>query len=111
MDILAGFQSSGRSSLEQTAQLLGLPGKLGMSGDKVWEYFRAGRHEEIQNYCETDALNTYLIYLRFQLMRGILDEHGYGEEVTLVRQKLEHSDGAHWRNFIDAWNVPEHGAG
>ena len=70
MDVLAGFQPRGRASLDQIAVMLGFPGKLGMSGDKVWETWLAGGIDEIRNYCETDVLNTYLIYLRFQLMRG-----------------------------------------
>ena len=36
MDVLAGFQMRGRASLDQIAVMLGFPGKLGMSGDKVW---------------------------------------------------------------------------
>jgi 3'-5' exonuclease len=108
MDVLSGYQPGGRSSLDQAAQLIGLPGKLGMSGDKVWSYYLEGRHAEIQDYCETDAVNTYLLYLRFQLIRGLLDEQRYAEEVALVRGKLERSEGAHWREFIEAWHT-EHG--
>jgi hypothetical protein len=103
MDVLSGYQFGGRASLEHTAQLLGLPGKLGMSGGQVYDYYLAGRRAEIERYCETDALNTYLIYLRFELMRGVLDRQRYTAEIELVRDKLERSDGPHWREFLDAW--------
>lgn len=103
MDVLAGYQAGGRSSLEQVAQLLGLPGKLGMSGSKVWDYYLEGRFAEIRDYCETDALNTYLVYLRFQLIRGILDTENYAKEVELVESKLEQSEQAHLREFLTAW--------
>ena len=53
--------------------LLGFPGKLGMSGDKVWQCWLDGGIDQIRNYCETDVLNTYLVYLRFEFMRGNLD--------------------------------------
>jgi len=43
-----------------------------MDGSKVGEAFRAGRIEEIRNYCETDVANTHLVFLRFQLLRGVL---------------------------------------
>ena len=69
MDVLAGFQIGGRASLSQVSTLLGFPGKLGMSGDQVWDRYLAGELAAIRNYCETDVLNTYLIYLRFQLNR------------------------------------------
>lgn len=103
MDVLAGYQLGGRSSLEQVAQLLGLPGKLGMSGDKVWDYHLEGRYAEIRDYCETDALNTYLVYLRFQLMRGIFDDKTYVNELRLVEDKLEQSAQPHLREFLAAW--------
>ena len=61
MDVLAGFQIGGRASLSQVSTLLGFPGKLGMSGDQVWDRYLAGELGAIRNYCETDVLNTYLI--------------------------------------------------
>ena len=73
MDILSGFQGRGRASLHDVACLLGLPGKLGMHGSQVWEVFLAGGIKRIRDYCETDVLNTYLIYLRFELLRGRLN--------------------------------------
>ena len=48
MDVLAGYQHRGRASLDQTAVLLGFPGKLGMSGDKVWNTWLAGGIDEIR---------------------------------------------------------------
>jgi len=104
MDILAGFQMSGRASLEQVAQLLGLPGKLGMSGDKVWDYYQQGKLAEIRNYCETDALNTYLIFLRFQLIRGLLDETRYASELHRLAERLRQSEQPHLHAFLDAWD-------
>ena len=74
MDVLAGFQPRGRASLDQMATLLGFPGKLGMSGDKVWDKFKEGGIREIRDYCETDVLNTWLCFLRFEFMRGKLEE-------------------------------------
>ena len=63
MDVLSGYGASGRASLELVAQLIGLPGKLGMGGAQVWPAFRRGELGAIRDYCETDALNTYLILL------------------------------------------------
>jgi predicted PolB exonuclease-like 3'-5' exonuclease len=104
MDVLSGFQGSSRAKLHDVAVLLELPGKLGMSGDEVWAAFLAGQLEGIRNYCETDVLNTYLVYLRFQLMRGLLDSAQYANELELLRQKLAASKEHHHRQFLDAWN-------
>lgn len=103
MDVLSGFQPRGRASLDQIAVLLGFPGKLGMSGDKVWECWLDGGIDAIRNYCETDVLNTYLVYLRFEYMRGNLDEQGLAREFDLVRETLAAMDQPHLTEFADAW--------
>jgi predicted PolB exonuclease-like 3'-5' exonuclease len=103
MDALAGFQVGGRASLDQVATLLGFPGKLGMSGDQVWGRYQAGDLKAIRDYCETDALNTYLIYLRFQLVRGVLDEARYQTELEQLRAKLGQAGSPHLDEFLAAW--------
>lgn len=103
MDVLSGFQIGARSSLQQVATLLGFPGKLGMSGDQVWDRYQVGELSAIRDYCETDALNTYLIYLRFQLVRGILDEARYNAELEQLRAKLEQAESPHFDKFLAAW--------
>jgi len=108
MDVLAGFQMGGRARLEHVATLLGFPGKLGMSGDQVWDRYLAGELDAIRNYCETDVLNTYLIYLRFQLTRGLLDESRFRTELGRVEAKLEQSPSPHLREFLDAWRSVGH---
>lgn len=110
MDVLSGYQPGGRTSLEQIALLLGFPGKLGMSGADVWDRFRQGEIDAIRAYCETDVLNTYLVYLRFQLMRGILDTARHRTELARLEKKLEDSEGAHHRMFLQAWRRNEQGA-
>ena len=105
MDVLAGYQNRGRASLDQMAVLLGFPGKLGMSGDKVWDTYLAGGIREIRDYCETDVLNTWLVYLRFEFMRGNLDEAGLEREFALVRETLEGMQEAHLDEFLAAWQA------
>jgi 3'-5' exonuclease len=106
MDVLSSFQSRARVSLQGAATLLGLPGKLGMSGDKVWEAWLEGQIELIRNYCETDVLNTFLIFLRFELMRGRLLREEYLAEVARVREGLRQQPKAHFQEFLAAWPEP-----
>ncbi|HYA47730.1 MAG TPA: 3'-5' exonuclease [Burkholderiales bacterium] len=103
MDLLALYQSRNYVRLDELARLLGFPGKLGMEGSKVWEAFRAGEIGAIRNYCETDAANTYLLFLRFQLLRGVFDPGQYRRELDLVRDTLSKLREAHWREFIGQW--------
>lgn len=104
MDVLAAYQPRGRASLSDMAELLGLPGKLGFSGAKVWPAYQAGDLLGIRQYCETDVLNTWLVYLHFQRMRGRLDREEFDAELGRVRAFLADSADAHWREFRDAWN-------
>ena len=103
MDLMALYQPRANAPLDQIAQLCGFPGKLGMDGSKVWDALQRGEIMAIRNYCETDVVNTYLVFLRFQLMRGVLTPAQYQEESSLVRSQLEKIDAAHWREFLDAW--------
>ena len=105
MDLLAMYQPKNNIPLDEIAKLCGFPGKLGMDGSKVWQAFADGKIVEIRDYCETDALNTYLMYLRFELMRGALDSDEYANEIKLVRQFLQdNADKQHWQEFLAAWS-------
>jgi predicted PolB exonuclease-like 3'-5' exonuclease len=103
MDVLAGFQNRARASLANTACLLGLPGKMGFSGAQVWDAYQAGNLVGIRQYCETDVLNTYLIYLRFELMRARFTRQRYEEEVERVKALLRAARETHFEQFLRAW--------
>jgi 3'-5' exonuclease len=103
MDVLSGYQGGGRASLELAAQLCGFPGKLGMSGSRVWDCWQKGEIADICNYCETDVLNTYLVYLRFQLVRGLYDRARHDAEAARLEDKLAQSGKPHLVSFLDAW--------
>ena len=104
MDVIAGYEFRANAPLTEIATLLGFPGKLGMSGDKVWDTWQAGDIIAIRNYCETDVLNTWLIYLRFELVRGNLTPEEYDSRCGQVRELLGKEDKPHFREFLDAWN-------
>jgi len=105
MDLLAMYQPRGYVPLDDLAKLLGFPGKLGMDGSKVWDAYQNGQVTDIRDYCETDVVNTHLVYLRFQLMRGVLSKDQYEREIGLVRDTLGGTDAAHWREFLGAWKA------
>ena len=105
MDVLANFNNRAFAKLDEIAVMLGFPGKLGMSGDKVWDCWLDGGIDDIRNYCETDVLNTHLVYLRFQLMRGELDEKRLDREYELVRSTIEAMGESHLDEFLKAWQA------
>ena len=103
MDVLAGYQTRAWAPLDDIAQLCGLPGKLGMDGSQVYGAWKRGEIAAIRDYCETDVANTYLVFQRFQLIRGLLDPAAYDKEVALFRAWLAEQPSAHWKQFAGAW--------
>lgn len=103
MDVLALYQPRAAVRLDELAKLMGFPGKLGMDGSVVWQAWQEGRHDEIRDYCETDVVNTYLVYLGYQRMRGVLDNAAYEQELHCVREALTDIEAAHWKDFLDSW--------
>jgi predicted PolB exonuclease-like 3'-5' exonuclease len=85
------------------ALLLGLPGKLGFSGAKVWDAFCAGDLVGIRRYCETDVLNTWLVFLQFQRLRGRLIPAAHAAEVARVKALLREGSEPHFAEFLAAW--------
>ena len=103
MDVLAGYQARAFARLDEIAQMLGFPGKLGMDGSGVWDAYAAGEIERIRAYCETDALNTFLVYLRYELMCGRLSRDAYERECDVVRDGLRDDARGHLTEFLQAW--------
>ncbi len=106
MDVLGGYQS-GRNAvrLAEAAQLVGLPGKMGFSGDQVLEQYLAGARERIDRYCETDALNTYLLFLRLEKMRGRLSAEAFRSASDEVESWLGSQADPYWRDFRVHWDL------
>ena len=103
MDLLALYQPRASVPLDDLAKLCGFAGKLGMDGSRVWEAYCGGELAAIRNYCETDVVNTHLLYCRFQKMRGHWTEAQYAAEVALVRESLLALDAPHWHEYLKAW--------
>jgi hypothetical protein len=104
MDVIGIYGGRG-SPLDELARLAGFPGKLGVGGGAVWESYRAGEVEAIRNYCEADTVNTYLLYLRFQMMRCAYTPERYRSECELLRATLEKRAEPHWREFLSLWKA------
>jgi predicted PolB exonuclease-like 3'-5' exonuclease len=105
MDLLAMYQPRASAPLDDLAKLCGFPGKMGMDGSKVWQAFQEHKLSEIRDYCETDVVNTYLMYCRFQLMRGGLTPREFDMEVSLVQETLAELPGAQWMDYLRAFRL------
>lgn len=103
MDVLSGYNMQAAASLDDLSRLVGLPGKVGMHGDEVWQHYQNDGIKDIRNYCEIDALNTYLLYLRYSHIQGALGTDAYRDEVRRVRRLLGNSPEPHLNTYLQAW--------
>ena len=105
MDLLAMYTAKNNAPLDALAKLCGFPGKLGMDGSQVYAQYLAGQTNDIQNYCETDVMNTYLMYCRYQKMRGGFTEKEYDAEIEFVQSTLGEltPHTPHWHEYLAAW--------
>ena len=85
-DVLSSFSAQGKATLHEVCRVMGLPGKPdGMSGAEVEKYYKDGHIREIAEYCESDVVNTYRLWLRYELFRGRLtDAEFQASEINLV---------------------------
>ena len=101
MDVLAGYDSYAAAPLDKIAKLIGAPGKGGIDGSQVWDFYQQEKLEDIVNYCEADVVNTYLVYLRFQFIRGKLSGTSYDDSLKQLHQVLEQPQYKHLHHFVD----------
>jgi hypothetical protein len=76
-----------------------------MAGSKVWENYLHGEIAGIRNYCETDVLNTYLVYLQFEYMRGNLAWDELMLRQQTLRNYLTEQQQEHFNQFLALWQL------
>jgi len=105
LEVLSDFGASARVKLNEVCAAFGIPGKFGVDGSKVAEMMDAGQIDEIRHYCETDVLNTYLVYLRYQLHTGTLSKTSYNAAVADVISFIdaEKENRPYLNDFMNAW--------
>ena len=105
LETLSDYGASARVKLNEVCSILGLPGKFGPDGSKVTEMFDAGDVSGIRHYCETDVLNTYLVYLHQQRHTGVMTPSGYAQAVQDVLAYIDREKGErpYLADFFKAW--------
>ena len=102
MDIMAMFNGRNFQKLDDIAHLLGFPGKRGETGYHVAEYLKTQQWSKMTSYCEGDVLNTWLIYIRWLLLKGQLgsEDHRLWVQSTIeyLGTQPQHTE------FLDIWS-------
>ncbi len=105
LDALSDFGLSTKAKMKEICSILGLPGKIDMDGSKVTNKFDEGKFKEIDDYCELDVLNTYLIYLNYALLIGsITKEHFIKMNHELKKYLKSHQEKKdNFKLFLEEW--------
>lgn len=103
LDALSDFGASCRCKMNEVCSILSIPGKIGIDGSKVSEMYDSGFLKQIDNYCETDVLNTYLIYLNYMLMTGAINKELFFQMNKDLINYLTDQDKEHFYEFLTAW--------
>lgn len=101
MDAMAMFQIRHFQKLDDMACFFGFPGKRVGGGYRVPEQVAQHNWLALTQYCEGDVLNTWLIYLRWLLLKGLLihTEHSQWVQrsIQFLAQQPQHHD------FLTLW--------
>lgn len=107
IDLVGGRGKGYNCSLNEIANLCGIPGKLDTTGEDVAGMFYGGKLREIVRYNVFDALTTYLVWLRVELFKGTFTPAQYEKEQLLLRDLVvaesKKPDGAYLEKYLAAW--------
>ncbi len=102
-DAFSDFGASAKVKMNELCAAFGLPGKIGVDGSQVLEMFDEGKLQEIRNYCETDVINTYLLYLVYQHHNGSMSKESFHKAKEALLEFLENNAETkpHFAEFLD----------
>jgi predicted PolB exonuclease-like 3'-5' exonuclease len=91
--------------LDLLSKVLGKPGKMAVSGDQVYALYRAGKLQEINDYCLFDTLDTYFVFLRTRVLTGDLTLEQEHDLVVRAKAWLTERVGEcpAVRQYLDNW--------
>lgn len=94
LDSLGHYGSVRGIKLDDVASMCGLPGKYDVSGGDVFElYYKEKNLVKIDEYCESDVLNTYWVYLKYEILKGNMSLEDYVGILQDWREKLPSNKG------------------
>ncbi len=108
MDRFSQYGASRREAMDVVASLYGLPGKTEVNGSMVGALVAADDWQTLSVYCESDVMNTWLIYLRWLRLTGQLSSSGFMEWQQQSRDyltQLTQGDGSvRHQAFLNEWS-------
>lgn len=107
LEAFSDFGASARCKMDEICSIMGIPGKLTTDGSQVADLFDSGKIKEIRDYCETDVINTYLLYLNFQVHSGSLSKENFlkcnVDLMDYLKSFKNDESKKHFCEFLDQW--------
>ena len=105
IDAFSDFGASSRVKMDELCVLLRLPGKNNIDGSQVSSLFDAKKIGEIRDYCETDVINTYMLYLHYQHHTGNLSGSNFeaAKEGLINYLQMNSDQKSHFGEFLRGW--------
>jgi len=88
MDHISEFGAVRGLKLDLLCTMMGIPGKFDVSGDQVFSLYYENEIEKIKEYCESDVLNTYWLYLKYELLKGNILYEDYLQNLEIMSEKM-----------------------
>jgi predicted PolB exonuclease-like 3'-5' exonuclease len=89
IEVLGSYGAVRGLKLDVLAQMAGLPGKFDVHGDEVYKLFFDEEYQKIEEYCESDVLNTYWLWLKYEMLKGDLLKSDYFVILQDMQDKLD----------------------
>jgi predicted PolB exonuclease-like 3'-5' exonuclease len=110
IDALSDFGSSARIKLKEVCSILNIPCKYDIDGGSVAQLYDQGEITHIRNYCEIDALVTYIVYLRYAMLTGKTTKNGYNSAIEQIIAYISPNDTqpnyrANLHQFYTLWQA------
>lgn len=101
LDLIDFFGGYGRPvKMQEVASVFGIPCKQEGSGSDVYQMYKDGKMNKIRNYCETDAVVTFMLFLIYEHHKGAMNEYGLKKSMENLFNKLVSGDN-HLQEFVE----------
>ncbi|MDN5619613.1 MAG: 3'-5' exonuclease [Psychrobacter sp.] len=108
MDRFSQYGASRREAMNVVASLYGLPGKTNVDGSMVGALVSSGDWQTLSIYCESDVMNTWLIYLRWLRLTGQLSSPDFDawqqQSYDYLAQYTQADGSPRHQEFIADWS-------
>ena len=89
LDHISDFGAVRGLKLDHICASMGLPGKYDVHGDQVLQLYYTGEQAKIDEYCRSDVLNTYWLFLKYELLRGKITKDDYLNYIAVMGEFLQ----------------------